>query len=444
MSGAKRKRPITPSDEHDHGSPPGDVFKVLGDAAHLESDAVNSSSLQHLREQIGTVLRSAQTQIDSLIASRASASATLVSASAQIDHHVLRPMTAPPQAPSSPKLGTGLTSRCLPKGGQLAPDPILQRSSQSDRTCDRCVDLRRKVSELEKQAKRHEQERRAWKEFKAWWLDSLEKRDRRKHKKLNRKERTHTSTRQTASPCKAATSTCANRSTDTVSQMLNNLDDRTKLLWQRAGIASLPSGASDAHVPVAVVETAAPGQAVDSCWAAKTPESSEMALAVRPNLAGSGGAASQSPSDCSRPPRDAAARKHVTAPASSLQPDELDSFVFDSQMDQIPTKVSMEVTAPDNLPALPAVGHIDDVPERSKFKRRAMLAHDCPDCVEFYVHFNDATGHRAAGQAERQACSRHRSTHQRPLTPPGYWNIGFPTTQDADEINQRARQQHRS
>jgi hypothetical protein len=44
--------------------------------------------------------------------------------------------------------------------------------------------------------------------------------------------------------------------------------------------------------------------------------------------------------------------------------------------------------------------------------------------------------------AHKQAISRHRQQWTRAQTPPGYWNIGFPTTQEAQDINQRAQQMH--
>jgi hypothetical protein len=43
----------------------------------------------------------------------------------------------------------------------------------------------------------------------------------------------------------------------------------------------------------------------------------------------------------------------------------------------------------------------------------------------------------------KQAISRHRHHWERPRTPPGYWNIGFPDTQEAANINERAREMHR-
>ena len=39
--------------------------------------------------------------------------------------------------------------------------------------------------------------------------------------------------------------------------------------------------------------------------------------------------------------------------------------------------------------------------------------------------------------------SRHRDQGERPRTPPGYWNIGFPDTQQAAAINEAARSMHR-
>jgi len=39
--------------------------------------------------------------------------------------------------------------------------------------------------------------------------------------------------------------------------------------------------------------------------------------------------------------------------------------------------------------------------------------------------------------------SKHRHNWERASTPPGYWNIGFPSTQEASDINQQANEMHR-
>jgi len=44
--------------------------------------------------------------------------------------------------------------------------------------------------------------------------------------------------------------------------------------------------------------------------------------------------------------------------------------------------------------------------------------------------------------AHRQAISRHRHQWQRPTTPPAYWKIGFPDTQEVANINERAEEMH--
>ncbi|KAI0084610.1 DNA repair protein endonuclease SAE2/CtIP C-terminus-domain-containing protein [Irpex rosettiformis] len=41
-----------------------------------------------------------------------------------------------------------------------------------------------------------------------------------------------------------------------------------------------------------------------------------------------------------------------------------------------------------------------------------------------------------------QKISRHRRRWEAPKTPPGYWDIGFPDTQQTEEINRRAREMH--
>jgi len=50
---------------------------------------------------------------------------------------------------------------------------------------------------------------------------------------------------------------------------------------------------------------------------------------------------------------------------------------------------------------------------------------------------------RQAIASHKQAISRHRHRWARASTPPGYWNIGFPTTQEAVDINKQAREMHR-
>ncbi|KAF8154435.1 DNA repair protein endonuclease SAE2/CtIP C-terminus-domain-containing protein [Crassisporium funariophilum] len=45
--------------------------------------------------------------------------------------------------------------------------------------------------------------------------------------------------------------------------------------------------------------------------------------------------------------------------------------------------------------------------------------------------------------SHKKAISRHRHAWARPKTPPGYWNIGFPSTQEAGDINEKAKQMHK-
>jgi DNA repair protein endonuclease SAE2/CtIP C-terminus len=49
----------------------------------------------------------------------------------------------------------------------------------------------------------------------------------------------------------------------------------------------------------------------------------------------------------------------------------------------------------------------------------------------------------AAVSAHRHAVSRHRAQWDRALTPPGYWEIGFPDTQAVEKINEKAAEMHR-
>ena len=42
----------------------------------------------------------------------------------------------------------------------------------------------------------------------------------------------------------------------------------------------------------------------------------------------------------------------------------------------------------------------------------------------------------------RKQVSRHRQNWARAQTPPGYWSIGFPSTQEARDINEKAEEMH--
>ncbi|KAF8213716.1 DNA repair protein endonuclease SAE2/CtIP C-terminus-domain-containing protein [Mycena galopus ATCC 62051] len=51
---------------------------------------------------------------------------------------------------------------------------------------------------------------------------------------------------------------------------------------------------------------------------------------------------------------------------------------------------------------------------------------------------NGGSGREDAIQSHKQAISRHRHNWAQGSTPPGYWNIGFPSTQEAQLINEKA------
>jgi len=52
--------------------------------------------------------------------------------------------------------------------------------------------------------------------------------------------------------------------------------------------------------------------------------------------------------------------------------------------------------------------------------------------------------HQQAIVDHKQAISRHRHHWARASTPPGYWTIGFPNTQEAAHINKRAKEMHKA
>ncbi|KAF8960813.1 DNA repair protein endonuclease SAE2/CtIP C-terminus-domain-containing protein [Flammula alnicola] len=55
-----------------------------------------------------------------------------------------------------------------------------------------------------------------------------------------------------------------------------------------------------------------------------------------------------------------------------------------------------------------------------------------------------SSGRRQAEiDSHKKAISRHRHTWARAPTPPGYWNIGFPDTQEVGDINEKAKEMHK-
>lgn len=58
-------------------------------------------------------------------------------------------------------------------------------------------------------------------------------------------------------------------------------------------------------------------------------------------------------------------------------------------------------------------------------------------------HHHNHESASADAARHKQQISRHRHHWERAPTPPGYWDIGFPSTQEALGINERARQMHR-
>jgi len=70
---------------------------------------------------------------------------------------------------------------------------------------------------------------------------------------------------------------------------------------------------------------------------------------------------------------------------------------------------------------------------RKKSERRQLMAQDCPDCRKYY----EMTGVSLSRECDhKQMIGRHRAKYSRPQTPPGFWKVGFPTSQEIAEINE--------
>ncbi|KAJ7748467.1 DNA repair protein endonuclease SAE2/CtIP C-terminus-domain-containing protein [Mycena maculata] len=110
-----------------------------------------------------------------------------------------------------------------------------------------------------------------------------------------------------------------------------------------------------------------------------------------------------------------------------------------------------------------------DTVVRGKEDRRRMDGGDCECCRDYYeaigplpnrlqpplwrsppnspekgkpCRHNAERGREEAITSHKQAISRHRHNWARASTPPSYWNIGFPDTQEAERINAQAETMH--
>ncbi|KAI9569073.1 DNA repair protein endonuclease SAE2/CtIP C-terminus-domain-containing protein [Boletus coccyginus] len=110
-----------------------------------------------------------------------------------------------------------------------------------------------------------------------------------------------------------------------------------------------------------------------------------------------------------------------------------------------------------------------DAVVRNREERKHMLGSDCECCRGYYeavgplpasrqplwrtppkrkVPLNPHTSDNDKENTDqveehRQLISRHRHHWHRPKTPPGYWDIGFPDTQEVSDINRRAAEMHK-
>ncbi|SCZ97386.1 BZ3500_MvSof-1268-A1-R1_Chr4-2g07180 [Microbotryum saponariae] len=103
--------------------------------------------------------------------------------------------------------------------------------------------------------------------------------------------------------------------------------------------------------------------------------------------------------------------------------------------------------------------------ERNKAAREQMFAHDCEDCAGYYArahaglvvppnhvrscnHAKTSKGASSNFLAQRQEAmqdllqktSRHRKHHRPDPTPPDFWQMGFPSTAQVNDINARAEE----
>ncbi|KAJ3112671.1 hypothetical protein HK100_002246 [Physocladia obscura] len=97
--------------------------------------------------------------------------------------------------------------------------------------------------------------------------------------------------------------------------------------------------------------------------------------------------------------------------------------------------------------------------QRNKVERRKMHGTTCPCCNDFYEAVGNVPPILELGQklpqghddgdndggsvAHLQKVSRHRTRFLKPETPEGFWDVGFPSTQEVEERNQRSKEKRK-
>ncbi|CDU26463.1 uncharacterized protein SPSC_06657 [Sporisorium scitamineum] len=298
-------------------------------------------------------------------------------------------------------------------------------------TCSQCTTLQRELSTLRAQVVQHENEKATWKTFKSWWLDSLAKREQRRRRR-----------RRDPPPLSASSSSAAQGGEGSeIKRIVGKLDRETRRVWADAGV--LPSDMmvleegeggreqgeeqSELTLPVHLTSIVAGTSKVDSGTSRRGDGTAvePMGLAALQMLLAQKTTPIKPPVATTTPLNPLPSTSHNPQPLTAKrQPHPIKT---PHQHNQHPTRTTTD------LP------YIDTTPIRNRLTRRTLHASTCPDCTLFYTHLNNATGDRAEGDVSRQTCSRHRTTFQRAVTPEGYWNIGFPSTQEVDEVNALAK-----
>ncbi|SPO24604.1 uncharacterized protein UTRI_03873 [Ustilago trichophora] len=358
-------------------------------------------------------------------------------------------------------------------------------STRQEEICTKCLEHQAKMIALQAQAREHEKEREAWKAFKSWWLASLSKRERghRRRKQL------------TIDPTPNASPERRNggHAEEALRSVVRKLSPATRKVWERAGVISPSADAGaeiadkegregdvdsgQARLEGSLEESAGQQSELTLPLHAAPPSAAVPSATIDPNrglgddnatdpvevapthlrnpAANHTGSRSVPPSRHPFIPAATTTRPtpSTTAAAASTntRPTSSDSTTTTRTPITRPTPIRSSPPKPtptSTTRVADLVGYVDSTPIRNPHHRRTMYASDCPDCTLFYSHFNDLasnSNHRGsqtglhAGDIERMACSRHRSSYKRAVTPDGYWNIGFPSTQEAQEVNAQAR-----
>ncbi|THH09467.1 hypothetical protein EW145_g1985 [Phellinidium pouzarii] len=219
----------------------------------------------------------------------------------------------------------------------------------------------------------------------------------------------------------------------------------------------------DANLPLSLAEAICPGMDIHEPWrftkrsASWSETPSPIARKAKEHHSDLRDAFESFTSNSAQKQRNVTLKRNSLTKRESprTSPERKDRYPGGAFGDAINTHFKIDTSRNDGLPF-----QFDEI-VRGRDRRRRLEAGDCDCCKNYYDHveplptpllppaWKSPARTRIVSdlpcrnvEQHKKRISRHRHQWAPPTTPPDYWNIGFPTTQEAADINKRAEDIH--